>query len=204
VLFLLATHLFLYLLIFVCFFCLFLCGAAEKIGESWKLWQPNTEDPLLAAVDLLESNWKLVQNVLQLTHRVLTRIFVRLWLKKKEDMLGDNLRKLLEAFDTPEDPVLAMKRTSVKQGVEGAIALAQLHGKEVDWEKIGSSPAHPLSEMLGFFKKAKKYVLGIVSLITPSAASLTSAPGSLTPLPGAAAADSSAPSTTTKPAAEVA
>jgi hypothetical protein len=46
----------LYLLIFVCFLCLFLCGAAEKIGESWKLWQPNTEDPLLAVVDLLESN----------------------------------------------------------------------------------------------------------------------------------------------------
>jgi hypothetical protein len=76
VLFLLATHSGLYLLIFVCFFCLFLCGAAKKIGESWKLRQPNIEDPLLAAVDLLESNWKLVQNVLQLTRRVLTRIFV--------------------------------------------------------------------------------------------------------------------------------
>jgi hypothetical protein len=60
VLFLLSTHSGLYLLICVCFFCLFLYGAAEKIGESWKLWQPNTEDPLLAVVDLLESNWKLV------------------------------------------------------------------------------------------------------------------------------------------------
>jgi hypothetical protein len=103
---------------------LFLCGAAEKIGESWKLRQPNTEDPLLAAVDLLESNWKLVQNVLQLTRHVLTHIFVRLWPKKKEEMPGDNLRKLLEAFDTPEDPVLAMKRMSVKWGVKRAIALA--------------------------------------------------------------------------------
>jgi hypothetical protein len=34
--------------------CLCLCGTAEKIGESWKLRWPNTEDPLLAAVDLLK------------------------------------------------------------------------------------------------------------------------------------------------------
>jgi hypothetical protein len=44
--------------------CLCLCGTTEKIGESWKLCQPNTKDPLLAAVDLLESNWKLVHNIL--------------------------------------------------------------------------------------------------------------------------------------------
>jgi hypothetical protein len=60
------------------FFGLFLCGAAEKIGVSWKLWQPDTEDPLLAAVDLLESNWKLVQEVLQLTRCVLMRMLVGL------------------------------------------------------------------------------------------------------------------------------
>jgi hypothetical protein len=42
------------------FFAFSFHGAAEKIGVSWKLQQPDTEDPLLAAVDLLESNWKLV------------------------------------------------------------------------------------------------------------------------------------------------
>jgi hypothetical protein len=42
--------------IWFAFFGLFLCGAAEKIGVSWKLRQPDTEDPLLAVVDLLESN----------------------------------------------------------------------------------------------------------------------------------------------------
>jgi hypothetical protein len=131
-------------------------------------------------------------------------MFVGLWPKKREEMPGDNLRKLLEAFDTLEDPVLAMKRMSVKWGVEGAIALAQSHGKEVDWKKIGSSHARPLSEMLEFFKKAKKYAPRIVSLITPSAASSTSTPGSLSPRPSDAAADSSMPSTTTEPAAEVA
>jgi hypothetical protein len=204
VLFILANYLGLYLLIRVCFFCLFLCGAAEKIGESWKLWQPNTEDPLLAAVDLLESNWKLVQNVLQLTHCVLTRIFVVLWPKKKEEMPGENLRKLLEAFDIPEDPVLAMKRRLVKRGVEGAIALAQSHGEDMDWEKIGSSRARPLPDILKFFEKAKGYAPRIVSLITPSAASSTSAPGSSMPPPSVGATDSFAPSTATEPAAEVA
>jgi hypothetical protein len=89
--------------------------------------------------------------------------------------------------------VLTMKRTSVKQGVEGAIALAQLHGEEVDWEKISSSRARPLLEMLGFYKKAKEYAPGIVSLITPLAASSTHAPSSSTPPPGTTAAGSSAP-----------
>jgi hypothetical protein len=186
------------------FFCLFLCGAVEKIGVSWKFRQPDTKDPLLVAVDLLESNWKLDQDVLQLTRRVLMRIFVGLWPKKKEEMPVDNLRKLVGAFDTLKDPMLTMKRTSVKQGVEGAIALAQSHGEKVDWENISSSRARPLSEMLGFFKKAKEYAPGILSHITPSAASSTSAPVSSTPPPSAAAADSRAPSTATEPAAEVA
>jgi hypothetical protein len=155
-------------------------------------------------VDLLESNWKLVQNVLQLTRHVLTRIFIVLWPKKKEEMPVDNLWKLLKAFDTLEDPVLTMKRTSVKRGVEGAIALSQSHGEEVDWEKIGSSHARPLSEILKFFQKAKEYAPRIVSLITPSASSSTSAPGSSMPPPSIVAADSSTPSTATEPAVEVA
>jgi hypothetical protein len=159
------------LLIAIYFICSFLCGAAEKIGESWKLPQPNAEDPLMASVDLLESNWRLVLDVLQLTRHVLIRIFVGFWPKKRGEMPGDNLKKLLEAFDTVEDPVLALKRTSVKHGVEGAIALAQSHGEEVDWAKIGSSPTRPLSEMLAFFKYVKKYAPNIVSLITPSATS---------------------------------
>jgi hypothetical protein len=96
------------------FFGLFLRDAAEKIGVSWKLWQPDNEDPLLTVVDLLESNWKLVQEVLQLTRRVLMWMFVRLWPKKKEEMPVDNLKKLAEAFDTLEDAVLAMKGRSVK------------------------------------------------------------------------------------------
>jgi hypothetical protein len=155
-------------------------------------------------VDLLESNWKLVQDVLQLTCRMLMRMFVGLWSKKKEEMLVNNLRKLDEAFDTVEHPVLAMKHTSVKRGVKGVIALAQSHGKEVDWGKISSCHARPLLELLGFFKKAKEYAPGIVSLITPLAASSTSVPGSSMPSPSAAAADSSMPSIAIEPAAKVA
>jgi hypothetical protein len=47
-------------------------------------------------------------------------------------MPSDNLPKLIAAFNTIEDPVHAMKRMSVKQGVEGVIALAQSHGEEMD------------------------------------------------------------------------
>jgi hypothetical protein len=137
-------------------------------------------------------------------------MFVGLWLKKRAEMPADDLKKLAEAFDTVEDPVLTMKSRSVKRGVEGAIVLAQSHGEEVDWEKVSSSRARPLSELLGFFEKAKKYGLGIVSIITPLAASSTSMPISSTPAASAsmplpsASADSSAPSTATEPAAEVA
>jgi hypothetical protein len=65
-------------------------------------------------------------------------------------MPGDNLRKLLEAFETADDPVLALKCTSMKRGIEGAVALAQSHVEQVDWEKVGSSFARPLLEMEGF------------------------------------------------------
>jgi hypothetical protein len=61
----LSTCSYFYLLIFARFLLLFsFCGAAEKIGVSWKLRQPDAANPLLAAVDLLESNWKLVKDVL--------------------------------------------------------------------------------------------------------------------------------------------
>jgi hypothetical protein len=59
-------------------------------------------------------------------------MFVGLWPKKKAEMPVDNLKKLAEAFDTLEDPILTMKDWSVKRGVKGAIALAQSHGEEVD------------------------------------------------------------------------
>jgi hypothetical protein len=186
------------------------CAAAEKLGLPLRLRHPDVEDPLMASVDLLESNWKLVQEFLQLTHRVLSRMFVRLWPKKRVEMPVDDLKKLAEAFDTVEDPVLTMKSRSVKRGVEGAIALAQSHGEEVNWEKVSSSCACPLSELLGYFEKAKKYAPGIVSIITPSAASLTSMPTSSTPAasalmpPPSAGVDSFTPSTAMEPAAEVA
>jgi hypothetical protein len=40
------------------------CVAAKKVGVSLEPLQLDTEDPLMAAVDLLESNWKLIQEVL--------------------------------------------------------------------------------------------------------------------------------------------
>jgi hypothetical protein len=66
-------------------------------------------------------------------------MFVGLWPEKRADMPADDLKKLATTFGTVEDPILAMKSRSVKRGVEGAIALAQSHGEEVDWEKVSSS-----------------------------------------------------------------
>jgi hypothetical protein len=132
-------------------------------------------------------------------------MFVGLWPKKGE-ILVDNLKKLAEAFDTLEDPVLTMKGWSVKRGVEGAIALAQSHGEEVDGEKVSSSRARALSKLLGFFENAKKYAPGIMSIITPLVASSTPAPSPSTPVPSASMPPPSAttaPSTAKEHAAEV-
>jgi hypothetical protein len=156
----------------------------------------------MAAINLLELNWISIQEILELTCHMLTRMFVGLWPKKRADMPADDLKKLAATFDTVEDPILSMKSRSVKRGVKGAIALAQSHGEEVNWEKVSSSRARPLSELLGFFERAKKYAPGIVSIITPSAASSTSTPTSSTLAasasmpPPSAGADASAPSTT--------
>jgi hypothetical protein len=182
--------------------CLY--DAAKKLGEFWRLQEASSKDPLLDSVDVLESNWKLPRNMLLQTHHVLSRMFVMLFPKKKGEMPADNLRKLIPAFDTIEDPICAMKRISVKQGVEGAICLAQSHGKEVNWEKVGSSYACPLVEMTEFFKKVKEYAPKLVSLILPLAASSTAAPGSSVPSSSTPAPDASAPSTSMDPATEVA
>jgi hypothetical protein len=182
---------------------------AECTGVPLAPLQPNDEDPLMAAVNLLELNWISIQEILELTRQVLKRIFVGLWSKKRADMPSNDLKKLAATFDTVEDPIMSMKSHLVKRGTEGAIALDS-HGEEVDLEKVSSSRGRPLSELLGFFEKAKKYAPGIVSIITPSVASSTSTPSSSAPAPStsmpppSAGAASPAPSTTTKPATEVA
>jgi hypothetical protein len=182
----------------------------EKIGVSLAPLQPVDEDPLMAAMNLLELHWNSVQDVLEMTRRMLTQIFVGLWPKKKADMPIDDLKKFAAVFDTAEDPILSMKSRSVKRGAEGAIALAYSHGEEVNWEKVSSSHGRPLSELLGFFEKVKKYAPSIVSIITPSTASSTSTPASSTPAisasmpPPSAGAASSAPTSATEPDAEVA
>jgi hypothetical protein len=164
----------------------------------------------MAAVNFLELHLISIQEVLELTRRMLTQFVVGFWPKKKADMPATDLKKLVAIFDTAEDPVLSMKDRSVKQGVEGAIVLAYSHGEEVYWEKVSSSRGRPLSELRGFFEKAKNYAPGIVSIITPSAASSTSTPIPSTPAssgsmpPPNAGATSSAPTSATDPDDEVA
>jgi hypothetical protein len=172
--------------------------------------QPVDEDSLMATVNLLELHWISVQEVLEVTRRVLTWFFVGLWPKKKADMPATDLKKLAVVFDTAEDPVLLMKGRSMKQGAEGTIALAYSHGEEVDWEKVSSSRDRPLLDLRGFFEKAKKYAPGIVSIITPSATSSTSTPIPSTPAssglmpPPNAGPTSSAPTSVADPDDEVA
>jgi hypothetical protein len=136
----------------------------------------------MATVNLLEANRISIEEIFELASRMLTRNFIGLWPKQKAEVPDGDLKKLAKAFDTPDDPILLMKGRSVKRGVEGAITLTYAHGEEVNWEKASSSHGRPLSELRVFFEKAKKCAPGIVSIISPSAASMTSAmPVSSTP-----------------------
>jgi hypothetical protein len=169
------------------------------------------DDPLMVAVNLLESNWISVQEIFELVNRILSRMFVGLWPKKKAEVPINDLKKLAKAFDTDDDPILQLKGLSVKRGVEGAIALSYAHGADFDWEKVSSPHGCTRSELKAFFKKAKKFTPAIVSIISPSAASAASlTPTSLTPTtaasapPSTADADATIPSSATEQNAEVA
>jgi hypothetical protein len=203
------AYLLILLLANVCSLIFYLClfVFVENTRVSLAPLQPDDEDPLMAVVNLLESNWISIREILELARHVLTRIFVGLWPKKKADVPTADLKTLAAAFDTAEDPILLMKRRSVKRGAEGAIALAYAHGEEVDWEKVSSSCGRTLSELRGFFEKAKKYASVIVSIITPLAASSTSTHStpatSASMPPPSAGATSPAPSSTAELAAEV-
>jgi hypothetical protein len=90
----------------------------------------------MAAVSLLEANWKSVRDIFELANRVLTRIFVVLWPKQKAEVRHNDVKKLAQALDTTDDPLLQMKGLSLKRGAEGAIAFSYAHGVEVDWRKL--------------------------------------------------------------------
>jgi hypothetical protein len=94
-------------------------AAAEQIGEIYKLHAKQAEDPLLDVVGVLEFNCRNARDVLQRTRHVLMRLFFDFFLKKKSDVPTTNLKRLVDAFDTIEDPTLQLKRLSVKRGVKG-------------------------------------------------------------------------------------
>jgi hypothetical protein len=165
----------------------------------------------MIAVNLLEANWISVQEIFELVSHVLTRMFVGLWPKQKAEVPNNGLKKLSEAFDTTDDPILQLKGLSLKRGAEGAITLSYAHGADFDWEKVSSPHGRTRSELKAFFEKAKKFAPALVSIISPSVASATStAPTPLTPAteepapPSIAGIAFAMPSSATEQNAEVA
>jgi hypothetical protein len=169
---------------------------------------PSGDDPLLTAVNLLEVNWISIQETFELVSRVLSRLFVGLWPKKKAKVPKDNLEHLVKFFDTIEDPTLQLKGLSLKRGAEGAIALSFVHGADFDWEKVNSPHGRTCDEMKGFIEKAKKLAPALAAIISPSAASAASTTPALTmeePAPPSTSGDGLAmPSSATEQNAEVA
>jgi hypothetical protein len=161
----------------------------------------------MTTVNLLEANGISIQEVFELVSRVLTQMFVGLWPKKKAEVPKDDLKKLTKAFDATEDPILQLKRLSLKRGAEGAIALSYAHGADVEWEKVSSPHGRTRAELKAFFEKAKKLVPALVSIISPLAASATSTvptPATEEPAPPSTIGDEFImPSSTTEQNAEV-
>jgi hypothetical protein len=135
---------------------------------------PSGDDPLLTAVNLLEAKWISIQETFELVSRVLSRLFIGLWPKKKSEVPKDNLENLAKSFDTIEDPILQLKGLSLKRGAEGAIALSFAHGADFDWEKVSSPHGRTRDEMKVFIEKAKKLAPALAAIISPSAASAVS------------------------------
>jgi hypothetical protein len=136
----------------------------------------------MAAVNLLEANWTSIWEIFELVNRILARIFIGLWPKQKLEVPDNDFKKLAQAFDTTDDPILQIKGLSLKRGAEGAIAFSYAHGEEIDWEKVGCSHSRSHLELKAFFEKAKKFAPAIVAMISPSAASAASStPVSSTP-----------------------
>jgi hypothetical protein len=135
-------------------------------------------------------------------------MFVGLWPKKKVEVPKNDLKKLAEAFDTTDDPILQLKGLSLKRGTEGAIPLSYAHGADVDWEKVSSPHGRTRSELKAFFEKAKKLAPALVSIISPSVASATSTVPTLATEepapPSTVGAEFTIPSSATEQNAEVA
>jgi hypothetical protein len=85
---------------------LYFRDAAKQLGEVWKLWLKSATNPLLDLVDVLESNWRLVRDVLKRTRHVLPRLFVGLFLRKKDELPVGNLRKLVKPSIPSKTPFL--------------------------------------------------------------------------------------------------
>jgi hypothetical protein len=160
------------------------------------------------AVNQLEANWISIQENFELVSRVLSRLFVGLWPKKKGTVPKDNLTDLAKSFDTTEDPLLQFKALSIKRGAEGAIALSLAHGTDFDWEKVNAPLSYSRDEMKIFFEKAKKLAPALLSTISPSAASaMPTASASVVrdPVPPSTSGEETAvPSSATEHNAEVA
>jgi hypothetical protein len=182
----------------------FYCAGFTRVSSS--SLQPD-DDPLMNAVNLLEENWISIQETFELVNRVLSRLFVRLWLKKRAAVPKDNLSNLAKSFDTTEDPTLQLKGLSIKRGAEGAIALSYAHGTDFYWEKVSSPHGRTREEMKAFFEKAKKLAPALVAIISPSASSVASAappPVAEDPVPPSTSGEETAmPSSATEQNAEV-
>jgi hypothetical protein len=198
---LIFTNSFLYFFLFD-FFCR---AGFTKVSPSSL---PSGDDPLLTAVNLLEANWISIQETFELVNRVLSRLFIGLWPKKKAEVPKDNMENLAKSFDTVEDPILQLKGLSLKRGTEGAIALSFAHGADFDWEKVSSPHGRTCDEMKVFIEKAKKLAPALAAIISPSAASAASttpAPTMEKPVPPSTSVDGFAmPSSATEQNAEVA
>jgi hypothetical protein len=83
---------------------------------------------------------------------------VRGVLPKEEKDMSEILQRLFEAFNTPKDPTLLLKRSSMKRGTEATVVLTMSHGENIDWAKVSLSHAQGATAMKGFFAEAKKYL----------------------------------------------
>jgi hypothetical protein len=145
-------------------------------------------------VGVLEANCTLAIDILSRTRNVCSRLF-GIFFPKKKKIMPEHLGRLVDTFDTPEDPTLLLKRSSTEIGAKVTMALTMSHGENVDWDKVSSSMAkddnRKVLSIKAFLEEAKKYYSKMTALILLDDVPSTSvAPSSsATPAPAATHAE---------------
>ena len=133
--------------------------------------QEQEEDELLDSIMTLDMNCTLARDCLKDGRAAFERLFPHFFPK---GAMPDKFQPLAKCFTGKDDPFLAHRRTTLKVGVEGTIALTMASGEKVDWAKVATVRGLTKGKWTGLLRSVKAFSKKLVAIIDPTASSSTS------------------------------